>query len=297
MFSVLLSFVAATMFKRINIRIVVLCIVFSLLLILNNNTFSVNMLYIFILTISLCHLDGRRLSAVFFVASFLAVAIHFAALASGAVSIATTEIGERIRYTLGFTNANQLALVYLTFVFSAAFVRVQYQTKVSLLIVCFSLIISLPVIYISGSRTSMLSIIMLFVMIYFSRNKLTRRLSVLIAVATPVGASLLTFFLVSARSESLNDLLSNRPVFFSEFLGSRSHLDFLLGWGSSVEVTIDNGFLLFLSATGVILFAGGILGLSRRISNLNSAVIPFVTTMLFASIFESFLCGQKSLSV
>lgn len=263
------------------------------LLILNQNLIALNLLFLLFMVASLNRLPERQVAIVFLIASIVTVMLHIMLVSLGMVSTVSTDVGERTRSALGFANANQFALVYLTLICSNFFVHLQFRTRGSLLMLGGALILSLHMMQIADSRTSIFSVLLLITLVCFSiissKNRMATKIFVCSMASIPMWACIITFYLISNTDPLLDIALSFRPSLFAEFMSTVSWQNLILGWNPVNDGNVDNAYLMLLSAVGLPVFILIILLLMIRLAGINPYLLPIAAVVLIASIFESFL--------
>lgn len=290
--ALLLAFMLLFSGRRISAGLLTLLFCALAFLILNQNIIAGNILYMLILLAGFRQVSNRHLSLAFLGSAYAAVSLHILAVITGIATITSTSIHGRTRSALGFANANQFALVYLTLVCSALLVHLQYRNKWSLTGLIGSVLLSLRMMQIADSRTSMASVLLLLLLlltaVITSRTRIIRRLYALSLAALPAIAAAVTFFLATNPSPFLNIALSLRPAYFQAFLSNISLSQWLFGWIPAEDITIDNGYLILLSAVGLPVFLLLMLALCWRMIRLRPEILVIIAVVAIASIFESF---------
>lgn len=153
--------------RMIQTSIVLTIYLFLIFWVINQNEIAANLLFLIVIVSSINRLSEKDAAVVFLVSSAAAVLFHILLLSAGIVSTSAVQVGERERSALGFANANQFALVYLTLICSAFFVYKQVKTKWALLVLFGSLALSGWMMKIADSRTSMFSVVILLTVSFF----------------------------------------------------------------------------------------------------------------------------------
>lgn len=256
---------------------------------INQSQFAINFSFLFFMILVTNDLEERHLALIVFLSTLCGILLHLVVLGLGVINAIPYEIGSRSRFTLGFNNANQLALIYLSWAISAAYLHFQYRTKWTM----FSFVVAASssglAIYLSNSRTSLIALILLLSWMPLLRGRIFLKLTIFAGRFMPYVVVALTFAIVLNNDSSLNELLSNRPTFFSDFISSPDWLGYIFGWQNLTNITVDNAYLLLLSAMGAPFFLFAIVLLSKRIKSVDPVIIPIISTLLFVSVFESFL--------
>lgn len=279
--------------RKIPPIILIGALLFLLLLMLNQNIIAGNLLFLLTLVASLKNSPKHETALAFFIPCVLVVALHLLMLAAGSLTQLVTSYDGRTRSLLGFTNANQLAIVYLSLAFTAIFLHLQFRSFSSRIALIASLLIVLPVVLQSGSRTSLFSLALVVISypawFLFLKVKYLRSVIRHLGSLSPIFAALITLYLAQNTNPSLNLLLSLRPYFFHEFMSQATLFDLIFGWSPADGHQVDNTFLLLVSVTGFPIFALILVYITRALMRAEPIYLPLVFMMVFSSIFESFL--------
>lgn len=286
---VLLAMLIVFFRRRVSQAMIMFFILSVTLFLVNQNQFAINVAFLWLIVAALKCVNSRQFALMVFTSSLLSVVVHWIALATGVVSIVSVEIGDRVRYTLGFANANQLALIYFSLAICSAYYYLTYRTKTSLILLILCSALSMVMIYVSGSRTFLAALIVLTILLVFTKWNYIKRIIVRFGSIVPLVSLLLTVFLIANNNMTYNLLLSYRPAFFNDFLKNTSWLDYVIGWNYNTDVTVDNAYLLMLAALGGPLFVLLLVLISIRVLSVDPKVVPILAILLLSSVTESFL--------
>ena len=279
--------------RAIQVKFVLALSLLLMSLVLSQSLIVVNIMFLLLISMSLYRLSGKEVAIALLVPTAIIVLLHVVLLLTGQLVVLSTDFGERTRSTLGFTNANQVSAIYLSFALLALFAYQQFRTKESLLLVVISFVAGFMVVWSTDSRTTMFALFFLLLLqlleFLFHRFKIYRVSLRYFAVASPFIASAATYYLTTSKNPELDVLLSLRPYFFSEFMSQAKTLDLFVGWSTLENAGVDNLFLMLLSGVGAIGFLLIIPGISYRIFRMNSKFISITIVMMSVSVSESFL--------
>ena len=254
--------------------------------ILSGGTNGLNIAFLLILTVAVAGYRECRISTVVLWVMTGLTAIVVISLLLGIETNEVYTVGTRTRHKLGFTNVNAASMFLFTLLSAYLLYRGQ---KAKIWDLAAVMAIEILTFLFTDSRTPLLGL-MLMVALYLLLPKLPRKL---VNRCCAVGITLL--FLTSylwpipaVNSELVNKLLSLRPMYCDEYFRSQSALTFLLG-GTRVP-ELDNGYLLLLFNTGVIVYSA-IYFLVRNAARQmleqgDHMELSFVITMLCCSVLE-----------
>lgn len=256
---------------------------------IGQSNLSINFVFIIFYAYVLSHFPRKVSAVAIFLATLVVCAYHVYLLYSGKVDFSTSLVGERIRYLLGFVNPNQLAVLYLSFAFSAIFLAMEIPGRIVLLLTAFVIVVSLIFIFMADSRTAYMSVVLLISWLFMNKFRTARKYARLLVLMLLVGAICFTAYLAFSSSAGWGDTLSSRPDFFNAFLHDRSVIDMLFGWNNADGVTIDNAYLLLLSILGLPVSVLVVGLCSYLLARCDVRYVPVVGIMILASVTESFL--------
>lgn len=293
-FIALLVFLANVILGRaFRVQYAVALFFLYIVLALNQSQIAVNMVFLLLILASLHRLSGKEVAVAFLAPTIIVVVLHVLLLNTGQLVVQATEFAGRSRSTLGFANANQTSVIYLSFVILSVFTHIQFSNRTSMFLVAVSYGAAVYVILSTDTRTALIALILLisFQVLgsLFYRFKAYRASLTLLGSASPFFASAATYYLTTSADPALNFLLSLRPYFFAQFMSNVTPADFVFGWRTDGDSGVDNLFLMLLSGVGAIGYLLILLSVSYRIYRMNPKFIPIVVVLMAISIFESSL--------
>lgn len=254
--------------------------------ILSRGTNGLNIAFLLILTVALAgYTQCRVTTAVFWIMAGL-TAVVVVSLLLGIEENEVYRVGNRIRHKLGFVNVNSASMFLFTLLAAYLLHRGQNAKIWDLAAV---LTVELLTFMFTDSRTPMLGLI-LMVVLYLLLPKLPTKI-----VGYGCMAGIAVLFLTSylwplpiVNSDLMNKLLSLRPMYCDDYFRSQSALTFLLG-GTRVP-ELDNGYLLLLFNTGVIVYTTIYFLMQTATKQMlqqgQYMQLSFVLTMLACSVLE-----------
>ena len=273
--------------------------VFGTMFVANSNAINLNLIFLALSAQALTSLTARRAALVLLFTAITGVAIHLAAQAAGLAETVTTSVGGRQRSASGFSNANQAALIYLSFAASAFLVHSRYRSRRSMFVVVASLLIALQFILASDSRTSLLSLVIiaaLYVPLSWIKDDGRRSPVIGLAVAAmPFACALVTWWITYSNSPEMNALLSLRPYFFNLFTVGVTTSEWFWGWPLGEFENVDNSYLTLLSASGAVLMVSIAFVTAWNLFQVKPREASIAISALIAGIFESFLIRPEIL--
>lgn len=255
----------------------------------NHNPLALNIAAIVILSRIFRPHDLRDISILLFRCALIGPALHLMLYLMGMAALDASEVGGRVRHSLGFSNPNLMAIVYFSLASSAIISWKFIDGKYVRLVVAFLMAVSAVLIMYSGSRALMISLSVLTFATIFFKFGIVSRFGRYLVMALPLMGAALTGYLLSQSGTELDFLLSYRPYFFSNYYSRASLGDVLVGWPLGVVDTIDNGYLILLGAVGAPIFILFMLWIVMRIKSVQASYLPFIAIMLILSVFESVL--------
>lgn len=303
--------------NHIYVRTIVICyllcvIFFSLMI---NPKISRIQIYLFIIILSLVFLwfthnspivinfiflmmfifltQTKKLTKVEFISSglvamtFVLLIYLFYLMLSG-LSLEPVIIGERERYSFGFTNPNKMGVICYSLVTMASI----YSLKLNKSLYKLTLLVfpCLVIMFYTDSRTAMLATIIFLLMSMSNFWIKFRKVLWLLPIILLIASLYLAVFDIS---DSLNKFLSYRPNDFNYFVSQTSAYDFLIGT-SSEEYRLDNSYLLMYFNMGPVLFLLLVYSV-KRFSNLNKCRydFAFIVSVLVYGFFEGILVRME----
>lgn len=254
--------------------------------IVSGGTNGLNIAFLLILTVAVAGYQDCRITTVVF---WVMVGLMTVVVGSLLLGIETNEVytvGTRTRHKLGFINVNSASMFLFTLLSAYLLWR---GKKAKIWDLAAVMAIEVLTFLFTDSRTPLLCLI-LMAALYLVLPKLPRKL---VGICCTVGIAVL--FLTSylwtipaVNSDLMNKLLSLRPMYCDEYFRNQSAVTFLLG-GTRVP-ELDNGYLLLLFNTGVIVYTI-IYFLVQNTAKLmlqqeRHMELSFVITMLCCSLLE-----------
>jgi len=254
--------------------------------ILSGGTNGLNIAFLLILTVTVAgYRECRITTVVFWVMTGLTAVVALSLL----VGIEVNEVyrvGDRIRHKLGFINVNSASMFFFTLL--AAYL-LHRDKKVKLWELAAVMAIEAVLFVFTDSRTPLLCLGIMIVL-YLVMPRIPEKV---LRICCRVGIALL--FLTSylwvlpvVNSPLVNKILSLRPMYCDEYFRSQNAWTFLLG-GTRIK-ELDNGYLLLLFNTGVIVYSGVYFLVRSAAENLYSRgdylALAYVIAMLACSVLE-----------
>lgn len=280
--------------RVIKARTLICIFMLIIAFLLNLNPIAINLLFLLLMLESIQKMRIMDVARALLISSSAVVILHQFSYMLGLLNVTTTEISERSRSALGFSNANQLAAIYLSQALCALFYYINYKCRRSLIILLGSLAICVPVLQISDSRTSMLALALAILLQVMSKAldgfpPILKALR-LLAISSPMLMSFATLFLLTIPiGSALDILLSFRPYFFQEFIKNVRPYEFMLGWATPENIGVDSTYLMLASGVGVILSAMIVIIISVRMIVMRRDFLPIAVVLLISGGVESTL--------
>lgn len=288
-FLILLNIVSAGKIVPFALAFTLLCIA---LMSINGNAFILNLIFLTLFFESFRRMPLRDTALALLISSAATVAFHQIGLILGIFSITETEYGGRLRSAMGFTNPNQLAVIYLSFVICSLFFHITRRSWRTFFLFAASLAFSLSMLRISDSRTSTLAItIMLVIYTLWRLLSHTKGASIafrLTACFVLLFANASTWFMTTAQGGALNDLLSARPLMIQLYLSSAGFSGYLIGW-QAPEGGVDNSYIIMLSTMGLLSYSVFTIALFVAVFRSSPEFSPIYLTLMIVGLFEGTL--------
>jgi hypothetical protein len=263
------------------------------LFVLNQSTVAVNLVFLLFILASTHRMSNHQTAIALAITTATVVVLHLLLLSMGQLVVHSTDFAGRIRSTLGFTNPNQAAGIYLSLTVVSVYTYMQWRNRASALLMALSYVATFCVVLATGTRTVMfaMTLIVVFYILdaLFHRSKDYRAVLRLLGASAPILACAATYYLTTFSTPELNDILSGRPYFFSQFMRAVTPYDLMFGWQPARSAGVDNLYLMLLSGVGGIAFFFILLGCSYLIFCMTPTLIPLVVVLMTVSVFESFL--------
>ena len=254
--------------------------------ILSGGTNGLNIAFLLILTVVVAGYREIRFTEVVLWTMAALTAVVLLSLLLGIEQDLVYRVGNRIRHKLGFVNVNSASMFFFTGLTVYLLFR---DRKVSLADMTAVTVIEVILFLFTDSRTPLLGML-LMVGLCLLLPKISREVCLR---CCRIGITLLflSSFLWSlplVNSDLFNKILSLRPQYFSEYITGQSLWTFLLGGSRQSE--IDNGFLLLLFNTGIVVYGAVFLAVQSAAAHLirkgSSVKLAYLLTMLCCSVLE-----------
>jgi len=254
--------------------------------ILAGGTNGLNIAFLLILTAGVAGYRECRITTVAFRILAVLTVLVAGSLLLGIEKDTAYTVGTRTRHMLGFINVNSASM----FLFALLSVYLLHRgSKAGWMDLTAVMLIEIIVYTLTDSRTPLLGLI-LMVLLYLLLPKLPVK-TVGVCCRVCIALLFLTSYLwvlPVVNSDLFNKLLSLRPMYCDEYFRSQNALTFLLG-GSRVK-ELDNGYLLLLFNTGVIVYTAIYFVVQKAVENMlrgdEHMKVAFVVTMLACSVME-----------
>lgn len=264
----------------------VLMLILAAWQILSGGTNGLNIAFLLILTVAVAGYQECRSSTVVFWIMVGLTAVVAVSLLLGIEENEVYRVGNRIRHKLGFINVNSASMFLFT-LFAAYLLHRGQKAKIWDLAAVMA--VEVLSFLFTDSRTALLGLI-LMVALYLVLPKLPEKIAGYGCTAG-IAVLFLTSYLWTlpvVNSDLVNKLLSLRPMYCDEYFRSQSALTFLLG-GTRVP-ELDNGYLLLLFNTGVIVYTVIYFLVKNAAKQMREKgqymELSFVITMLAISVLE-----------
>ena len=196
------------------------------------------------------------------------------------------QVGNRIRHKLGFENVNSASMFLFTLLTAYLLHRGE---KAGVLDLAAVMVLEVISFLFTDSRTPLLGLI-LMVALYLVIPRIPENIARWIA-RVAVALLFLTPYLWPlpvVNSDLVNKILSLRPMYCDAYFRGQNALTFLVG-GSRLK-ELDNGYLLLMFNTGVIVYTVIYFQVQSAVENLcrggKRMELAFVLTMLACSVLE-----------
>lgn len=254
--------------------------------ILLGGTNGLNIAFLLILTVVVAEYPRCRVSTVVFWIMVGLTVLVAVSLLLGIQENEVYQVGNRIRHKLGFENVNSASMFLFTLLTAYLLHRGEKAGGLDLASVMVLEVISF---LFTDSRTPLLGLILmvaLYLVIPRIPENVTRwlaRVAVALLFLTPY-----LWPLPVVNSDLVNKILSLRPMYCDAYFRDQNALTFLIG-GSRLK-ELDNGYLLLMFNTGVIVYTVIYFQVQSAVENLcrggKRMELAFVLTMLACSVLE-----------
>jgi hypothetical protein len=263
------------------------------LLLLNESPIAINAIFLILISFVFQRLSQHEVAVTLLIPTLVMVGLHLLLWGGGMATTVVTDFDGRVRSAVGFSNANQASVVYLSLVVAALFYKETYPTRTARILFVVSFLMASFIVTLTDSRTTMFSLGLLAAL-HLSGALLLRFQSYRVAIKalasiSPLIGCAVTYFVTTSQDQSLNIALSLRPEFFAEFVYGISATEFLFGWSRTDLIGVDNFFLMLLSGLGAAGSTLVIISMIALINRIQARHAPLIIVMMAASIFESFL--------
>lgn len=222
---------------------------------ISGNEILLNIL--FLLIIFLCLLQAKLDRLVFYTFIFyvLYFILHNFLIFTGILENSISSFDARVRNSYGFSNVNRLGIFYFYF-FMLNFYMISrdkgnFHKKIIFYLFALS---SLVYIVLSNSRTSLYICILIIILWQLSKLNIFYKWQRLILNFVIPFCAGVSFYLASSSGQIFNEILSYRPGFFKQYVDIlfSNNFNIIFGAPLSEEMTVDNSYILFSGAFGLI---------------------------------------------
>lgn len=284
-FCIVCGFLVGLRFSLQSVTLLAFFLIYMFLVyLLNGGSLALNFIYLAVMLFYFYSLGvGRReLLVSSCVASFLVIFLYLIYWIASGANLDPVAIDGRVRYYFGFTNPNKVGIVAYSLVVLSALC---FLGRSSFWFFAICVPVFVVAIY-SDSRTSLYALTMfaglacLPFLVYFKK----------LLFVVP-GILLAGSFYIASLSDSgfANELLSNRPIDFHEFLSGLSFYDFVIG-ANSDGYRVDNSYILAYFAVGPLGFLLFLCSFVRFGSvSLGTLELAFLVSMMAYGLMEGVL--------
>lgn len=222
----------------------IFCIYMLLVYGVNQSVIVINFIYMgFILFyLSLMRVSHEELFYNSLIASVVVIIIYISYFFVSGLDIGVVTISGRTRYYFGFTNPNKIGIVAYSLV---GLSLLQYK-RMNIAILLSVILVSIFCALLSGSRTALLSILLLITLSASHRWMIFKNLTIVV----PLILLIISLYIAEYHdNEVLNKILSNRPVDFNAFLSELKTFSYFYG-SSAAGFRVDNSYILAYFSVG-----------------------------------------------
>lgn len=235
-------------------------IFFSILFVLalfgiSGNEILLNILFLLIIFSCLMRIKLDRLIFYIFIFYILYFILHNFLIFTGFLENSISSFDERVRNSYGFSNVNRLGIFYFYFFmlnfYMISHIKGDFYKKIIFYLFALS---SLVYIVLSSSRTSLYISVLIIVLWNLSKIDIFHKGQRLILNFIVLFCAGVSFYLASSKGAVFNEILSYRPSFFKQYVDIlfSSNFNIIFGAPLSEEITVDNSYILFSGAVGLI---------------------------------------------
>lgn len=238
--------------KRENLLIKLICGLLFLFIFyfINDSIIIINLSYILIITLTMKEFPKYIIFPALNKISLSGILLHIILILMGKIDTTVIDQQERIRFSLGFNNPNQLGLFYFSAICVSALSWCEKKTNYNLYIFIIISMLSSYFIFLSDSRTFLLSSILVIGLVFANKINFNFRYINKFIFLIPIFGLIISLCLSSEFAQSFNDELSARPTIFSSFISNHTVLELMTGWIYDSTTGVDNSYLLIISALG-----------------------------------------------
>lgn len=216
------------------------------------------MLVLLVLVVACCKCLTIRDVALFcFFAQFFIFVFMAFCVASGNVPVRVEALEKGVVYDMGFGNSNTLSL-FLFSTITSMYIGLRGRLNTALLISVY-LFTSFLAFYFTKGRTYFVGEILFLVsslLVNCVKEATVRKFLLIISLIPLIVLIVIIFLLISiTQLESLNDILTGRPILWFQYLAKFLESNMLIGYDLSElegDITLDCSYLTMLVATGML---------------------------------------------
>lgn len=265
---------------------------YALLIIIFNisNTSIYNfMIFMLIIIGSIC-IDKNKVLKLLLKTSCFIITSTIILIRTNLITNQYYEINGRVRYKLGFQNANTFPII----LYSSIMIYALYRKKLKLYEIIVINVLVILTNKLTDNRSVVLAIL-IFSAVYLIVNKIDKGNKVFkyLIIFTNLFAVLLSFIInnISKYLPELDIILSYRPKIFGNYIKQLKPINYVLGGGNNIE--IDNGFLVILSTLGIVILVDVVYHVIKKLSysleNNDAVTVAFLTSYMYMNFVEGIL--------
>lgn len=271
----------------------ILIVILIMLILIQNSEVSTNLAYLLLLSLSSKYVDNRSLYIGVNILNIIIVVAVIFCLSFDIVD--NVVIYTRNRNTLGFVHPNYVGLLCYSIVASYLLLKKELSHIETVLLAIFTI----SIFAITDSRTGCYGAIALLITNYFFRyckqeyKKPVAILCLLIVFALPFFIRLPIF-----EGETINSLLSKRPIRYQAYINSCTIKQLLIG---GAESTTDCFYINVLYGCGIFIYIifelMFLLSIKEKANSNKDVELSFILTTLLIGTMESSLMRPEMLFV